>query len=540
MVAQRTFTFKIADEDWEFRKIHRLNYDTFVEEIRQHGVNDRGSLVDKFHDENNYIICLQDDELIGMVALRDKRPFSLDHKLGDVDDHLPCGYRKACEIRLFATVKKRRGGYATYGLLRKTAAYCLENGYDLALISGVLNQRKLYRHLGFKPFGPVVGSVNARFQPMYLQRDDFLLADEWKVEKTPAIESNFTTGPAGMSPETRQGLRAKPISHRSEEFIILSADTKRRLCELVNAKRVALFFGSGTLANDVIAGQLANLSGRGVIMANGEFGERLVGHARGFDLNCVVREKRWGAGFDAEAVESTLDEVNDASWLWIVHCETSTGTFNDLGVLKRACWRRGVRLCLDCVSSVGAVAVDLDGVYLASGVSGKALESFPGVAMVFHNHEVTPSKRPLPVYLDLYNYASRDGSPYTASSNMTRALNTSLTQLNMEEKRMKITHAMKRLRNGLSSKGWTFTAPDEFAAPHVLTISLPLGVDSVELGDSLVDKGVHLSYQSDYLIRRNWIQICFMGRFAFDRLEELIDSFPSATRERTKLDDLPK
>jgi hypothetical protein len=32
--------------------------------------------------------------------------------------------------------------------------YGLEHGYDLGVISGTTRQQRLYRHLGFVPFGP--------------------------------------------------------------------------------------------------------------------------------------------------------------------------------------------------------------------------------------------------------------------------------------------------------------------------------------------------------------------------------------------------
>ena len=51
-------TFKVASEDWEFEQIHRLNYGTFVEEIPQHEGNAEKSLVDTFHGENTYFICV--------------------------------------------------------------------------------------------------------------------------------------------------------------------------------------------------------------------------------------------------------------------------------------------------------------------------------------------------------------------------------------------------------------------------------------------------------------------------------------------------
>ena len=91
--------FRIASEPWEFEAVHRLNYKTFVEEIPQHARNAEERLVDKFHAENTYAICMQGDQLVGMVAGRGQRPFSLDAKVPDLDKHLPAG-RKPLEVRL--------------------------------------------------------------------------------------------------------------------------------------------------------------------------------------------------------------------------------------------------------------------------------------------------------------------------------------------------------------------------------------------------------------------------------------------------------
>ena len=77
MNLNQSLRFKIASEDGEFEAIHRLNYQTFVEEIPQHARNADGRLVDKFHSENTYAICLEGDRLVGMVCHRGQRPFSL-------------------------------------------------------------------------------------------------------------------------------------------------------------------------------------------------------------------------------------------------------------------------------------------------------------------------------------------------------------------------------------------------------------------------------------------------------------------------------
>ena len=66
--------FKLADQHGELESIHHLNYRTFVEEIPQHPPNDAQRLIDRFHTENTYAICLDGDELVGMIAGRCARP----------------------------------------------------------------------------------------------------------------------------------------------------------------------------------------------------------------------------------------------------------------------------------------------------------------------------------------------------------------------------------------------------------------------------------------------------------------------------------
>ncbi|MCB0122085.1 MAG: GNAT family N-acetyltransferase [Caldilineaceae bacterium] len=160
-------TFKFAETDDEIEQIHRLNYRTFVEEIPQHPPNPERRLVDKFHEENSYCICLADQRLVGMITLRDRRPFSLDAKVPDLDRWLPAG-AKLCEIRLLAVEPAYRGRTLFAQLLCFAATEGLRRGYTLGLASGTLRQTKLYQHLGFVPFYQPVGAADARFQPMYL------------------------------------------------------------------------------------------------------------------------------------------------------------------------------------------------------------------------------------------------------------------------------------------------------------------------------------------------------------------------------------
>lgn len=523
-------TFKFAEEASEMEQIHELNYRTFVREIPQHAPREDQRLVDKFHDENTYGICLSGDRLIGMIACRGKRPFSLDGKLADLDSYLPA-QSNLCEIRLLAVEPAFRGAPVFCGLVQLVERYMRENGHDRAVMSGVIRQQKLYRHLGFAPFGPVVGSGEARFQPMQLALKDFC--------ENPAIRPVFIRGdhdepavllpgPVGVHRDVRNAFAAPPVSHRSPGFARDLRAVQKRLCALVNCRAADVFLGSGSLANDVIAGQLSLLSRPGLILNNGEFGARLIDHAGRFNLEFERVEKPWGEAISPGDVERALAGSPNIGWLWAVHCETSTGVMNDLEALKELCRSRGLILCLDCISSVGSMPVDLKGAHFASGVSGKGLAAYPGLGLVFRNVDVVSASGRLPRYLDLGFHVERGGVPFTHSSNLVAALRCALEREDWSAKFDRIARVSDRLRRELAEAGFNLVAAGAARNPAVITIALPLECDSRRFAESLERAGFMAAWQSEYLQRRNWIQVCLMGEIPDEAIVTLPDRMRKA------------
>ena len=82
-------------------------------------------------------------------------------------------HRHVVELRLLAVKREHRTPQVFRGLTRLMGEHCTAHGYDLAVVSAFLGQMELYCHIGFKPFGPVVGIKPAQFQPMYLITDAF-------------------------------------------------------------------------------------------------------------------------------------------------------------------------------------------------------------------------------------------------------------------------------------------------------------------------------------------------------------------------------
>lgn len=517
--------FKIASEKWEFEQIYKLNYETFVEEIPQHQSDPTKILIDRFDKQNTYIICLKGKQLLGMISVCNKRPFSLDEKLKNLYFYLPRG-RSICEIRLLSVDKEHRHGIIIKGLINLLYHYCKCHGYELAIISGIVEQLKLYENLGFVPFGPLVGTDNAKFQPMYLTIEAFenrcrdLIYSSHK-NSVNNLQFNFLPGPVKVSQHVKQMFSVHSVSHRSEVFIQDFSVTKNLLRQLVNSKYVEIFMGSGTLANDVIAGQLFLNQKRGLILSNGEFGNRLINHATKFGLQFEILQREWGGVFKREDIELILNQNSNIKWLWVVHCETSTGILNDIQMLKQICIEREIFLCLDGISSIGTVPVDLSKIYMASCVSGKGLRSYPGLSMVFYNRKVFPSNK-LPVYLDLGYYAANNGIPFTILSNLVYSLKMSLETFESEGAFNNIASLSQWLRHRLREFGYYIIAPDAYASPGVITIELPAKISSKKLGSQLENLGYFISYNSAYLLKRNWIQICLMGECSRNNIESLL------------------
>jgi len=518
---------KTASEPWEFEQIHRLNYRTFVDEIPQHQANADGVLVDRFDRENTYIIALDGRRLLAMMAVRGTRPFSLDAKLPDLDAYLPAG-RRLCEFRLLAVEPAHRAGRLLQPLIEGVWRHCEACGYDLAVMSGTTRQLKLYAHLGFVPFGPIVGTPGAEYQPMMLT----LAAAQTVVRKVvpgaalahrARAAVTFLPGPVAVGPRVQAALGEAAASHRSAAFGEQFAAVQARLRALTGAAHVQLLLGSGTLANDVVAAQLSLRGGSGVILSNGEFGDRLIDHARRFSLTFRDVRTSWGRPLDLAAVERRL-EADAPTWMWFVHLETSTGVLNDAAALQAMGARRGVAVCIDAISSLGNVPVDLRHVQFATGVSGKGLRAFPGIAMVFHESAAAASSGRLPRYLDLELYARDRGVPFTHSSNLIAALAAALQPDDWTTRFAAVAAQTRWLRAGLERRGFACVAAPSHQGAGIVTIALPSSMCSTEVAAALDGEGFVVAAHSAYLVDRNWIQVSVMASPSRDDLRGLIDA----------------
>jgi aspartate aminotransferase-like enzyme len=542
------YLFKRAETEQEFDEVHRLNHRTFVDEIPQHQPTGTGVLVDKFHHKNVYLIVLREDRVVGMVSLHDQPPFSVADRLPDPNIVCRSGTRPL-EVRLLAIEPRERNNTLFFGLIWTLYAYAQQNGYTHLFISGIEKRQKLYERLGFVPLGPAVACGAAAFVPMVQvvgklpqKLEHMKKMWELRLEKVPKAASQpvcLLPGPVTMSRRVQGAFSEAPIYHRGPEFIHRFVKVRHLLGDMVGGRDVAILNGSGTLANETIAATLAaglergTGKGRGLMLINGEFGERIARQATRFGLNPRTMTWPWGEPWDLEEVGEALAEEPAGSWVWGVHQESSTGVLNDLPGLVKLARRRDIRVCMDCISSLGAVPLDLSEVFLASGATGKSLGSYAGASLIFADRAAlrTLDRQAVPSYLDLVAALSSEGPCYTFPSPTLAALEAALEEYETPAKAQATYAAYHelglRVRQELVRLSLTPLAAADCACPVVTTFAPPGNESSDVFVKRCRSWGYALGGESAYLLRRRLVQIATMGAVRWEMFSGLFDRLES-------------
>jgi aspartate aminotransferase-like enzyme/GNAT superfamily N-acetyltransferase len=527
------FRFKRAEADAELEQVHRLNHETFVLEVAQYGDTGSKHLVDKFHHKNTYIVAVDGDDLVGMVAVHDRPPFAVADRLPDPSVLDGLGGRPM-EVRLLAVRPAYRRGPVFSGLLWALREHARRLGHTRLLISGLEARVPLYEKLGFRALGPAVACGRAAFVPMTLELDRppeslrrTIRLWEGHLGRGAAQDGHdpisLLPGPVRISEGVRAAWAEPPQSHRSEAFIEQYEGIRDRLSGLAEGSpRVALFVGSGTLANDVVAATLAadRGCGTGLILVNGEFGARLARQALRFGLKFRALRQHWGRPWDLTAAAQAMANDRSVGWVWGVHLESSTGVLNDVAGLHDVAAGAGVRVCIDGVSSLGAVPMGLRGVHLATGSSGKALGAYAGVGIVFAAPDAIAmcARRRVPMYLHLRSALAARGPQFTVPSpllaSLDRALDDYATPVARDARYAHYAALGRFVRSGLRSLGLDPIAEEASAAPVITTFGPPPGWSSDAFAAACRGLGYEIAYASGYLRRRGWLQIATMGDLA--------------------------
>jgi len=535
------YVFKQAESPAEFEQIHALNYRTFVGEIPQHPDPGNGLLIDKFHGQNVYQIGLRAGRVVGMISGHDQPPFSVAERLPDPTLLTRPGTRPL-EVRLLAIERDERNSTLFLGLIWSMFDYAEIHGYTHLYISGVEQRLDMYQRIGFVALGPAVACGKASFVPMVLPVSQLpermrRVKQQWETHLERVVQWDsagawddacaprsrspicLLPGPVTISRSVREAFHEPPIYHRGSEFIGRFVQVRRTLGAMVGGRSVVILNGSGTLANEAVAATLAATpgTGRGVLLINGEFGQRLAQQATRFGLKPRHLTWAWGKPWNLDEIGATLAGEPPGTWVWGVHQESSTGVLNDLPGLVRVVKKHGGRVCADCISSLGAVPLDLRDIYLATGATGKSLGAVAGAALVFADGEALArvERDRVPSYFDLTAALESEGPCYTFPSATLRALEAALEEYATPEKARAAYARYADLgvyvRQELRCLGLEPLTQEAWAAPVVTTFAPPGGESAPAFVARCRRWGFAIGGQSGYLAQRRLVQIATMG-----------------------------
>jgi len=177
-------------------------------------------------------------------------------------------------------------------------------------------------------------------------------------------------------------------------------------------------------------------------------------------------------------------------------------------------------LCfIDCMSTVGTMALDLSGVAMATASSGKGLASIPGLAIVMSNIEPAV-KTACPVYLDLHHYKTSGGIPFTIPSNLLKALHISTRQKLQEEQYELIARYRKMIFGLLDDLSLV-----PFSNEHSGVITMvPPETMLPKLINHFRKHRLEISYESDYLKKRGWCQLATFGFYTEEQIGQVSEA----------------
>lgn len=192
-------------------------------------------------------------------------------------------------------------------------------------------------------------------------------------------------GPSDVSPRVLAALSRPTVGHLDPEFQALMEEIKAALQRLFNAPDHACIPlpAPGTAGMEAALMNLLEPGDRAVIAVNGAFGGRMADMAGRAGATVATVDHEWGKPVDPGRVEAALAD-GPAKVLAFVHAETSTGARTDPGPLCAIARRHGALSVVDCVTSLGGIAVDVAGWDADVVYSGtqKCLSAPPGLAPI--------------------------------------------------------------------------------------------------------------------------------------------------------------
>jgi 2-aminoethylphosphonate-pyruvate transaminase len=356
----------------------------------------------------------------------------------------------------------------------------------------------------------------------------------------------FTPGPVNVAQNVREAICKPDICHREIDFDYLLQSIENKLLTLFEIKnradyRAVVITGSGTAANESMLSSV--VAGKNIlILSNGEFGERLHNISKIYNENTFLLEFNWGEELSLNKIKDFL-QMQKIDVIAMVHHETSSGMLNPLEKIGKLAKSHGAIFIVDCISSVGAEAINLEkcNITFCSSSSSKAIGSYPGLSFVVGETQEFEKLKNLPIksmYLNLYKFydfiKTFSQTPNTPAVHLFYALDQALSNIlneGIQNRYANLRDKANKLRQGMLSLGLKFVINQKDMCSILTTIYTPSHVDVDVLRQKLREKSI-IIYEGKGCFKSRAFQVGNIGDLSFtdiqyflDSLKKVLDSF---------------
>jgi len=336
----------------------------------------------------------------------------------------------------------------------------------------------------------------------------------------------FTPGPTAVPPAVREAMaQPQPNSAVQSAF----ADRYDRLCENLQEvydtdHDVIVPGGEGILGLEAAIASLVAPGDRVCCISNGLYGDGFAEFVTDYDGEPELVSAPYDEGYDLDAIETALaaaDESGDPfTAATLVHCETPTGTVNDLEPVLDLLEEYNVLSVVDAVSSLGGTPVPTDRIDVCLGASQKVCSAPPGlttVAVSDRAWDAMEAREPTSLYTNLLPWRDvSDGFPYTHLDANVAALDVAVERL-VDEGREAVyerhDRAAARCRERGAELGLELYPDETRSSPTVTAFHVPGEANAIqqrvdrdhdivlatslgELADDILRVG-HMGYNAD-------------------------------------------
>jgi pyridoxamine---pyruvate transaminase len=194
----------------------------------------------------------------------------------------------------------------------------------------------------------------------------------------------LATGPVGSTQATQAALAQPVLHHTDPAFRELYAETIALLREaFATSCDPVIFPGEAVVGIEATAAAMIGPDDVVLNLVSGIYGRVFGQLARRFAREVIEVETSNRGSIAPAAVSAALSGRADVTIVSAVHCETPSGTMNDLDAIAQITARSRALLIVDAVSSFGGVPTDFEnwpGVAIAA--PQKALGGTPGLSLL--------------------------------------------------------------------------------------------------------------------------------------------------------------